>query len=347
MAVIRVRDKSTDAWKVINIPVDYVTLNTSQTVSGQKIFTEDIIGALNGAAKEIGDDNGTLNYSQLYPIYNWFTAAIGDTDDIINKWSEITSFLNGISDTDALQDLLNSYVLKTTYESFVTTTNNNLANKYVKAPGVSITSSNISTSSAGLPLYGSASLPKNNLVIGKNGIGMSSPTELTDGASIFTEGNGSNMNLVIAIGDDAGSTSGTDQIVFRQFKSTNSTETIVPTISGTIAVTSKETKQATPNTVTTTANRSYKVIIDQDGNLQVNVPWSDTTYTTLPTSWTSSTTNADYPLGFCTTNSPTSGSNYNNYYSTNLTYNPSTSSLKINGCTQQYDASSKCLKFNF
>lgn len=347
MAVIRVRDKSTDAWKVINIPVDYVTLNTSQTVSGQKIFTEDIIGALNGAAKEIGDDNGTLNYSQLYPIYNWFTASTGDTDTIINKWSEITTFLNGVSDTSTLKGILDSYVTKSTYDTFVTNTEETLDNKYDTAFKVLINSSNISTSTTGLPLYGSSSIPINTLVLGKNGIGMSSPTIATDGAAIFTEGSGQNMNLVIAIGDDAGSTSGTDQIVFRQFNSTNSTETIVPTISGTIAVTSKETNQATPNTVTTEAGRSYKVIIDQDGLLQVNVPWSNTTYSTLPSSWTSSTTNAAYPLGFCTTDSPSSGSNYNNYYSTNLTYNPSTSSLKINGCTQQYDASSKCLKFNF
>jgi len=54
--------------------------------------------------------------------------------------------------------------------------------------------------------------------------------------------------------------------------------------------------------------------------------------TTNPT-WTSNASDAAYPIGFCTTASPTSGSRYNDYYNTIFTFNPSTKSLKIDGCT--------------
>lgn len=71
--------------------------------------------------------------------------------------------------------------------------------------------------------------------------------------------------------------------------------------------------------------------------------WNNTTNPT----WTSNAGDANYPIGFCTTASPTSGSRYNDYYNTIFTFNPSTKSLKIDGCTQQYDSTNKCLKFIF
>ena len=57
--------------------------------------------------------------------------------------------------------------------------------------------------------------------------------------------------------------------------------------------------------------------------------WNNTTNPT----WTSNASDAAYPIGFCTTASPTSGSRYNDYYNTIFTFNPSTKSLKIDGCT--------------
>jgi len=64
-------------------------------------------------------------------------------------------------------------------------------------------------------------------------------------------------------------------------------------------------------------------------------------------SWTSNSADTNYPIGFCTTASPTSGSQYDDYYNTIFTFNPSAKALKIDGCTQQYDSTNQCLKFIF
>lgn len=71
---------------------------------------------------------------------------------------------------------------------------------------------------------------------------------------------------------------------------------------------------------------------------------TDTNTHTYTVEWDSVTTPNAYPIAFSPNTTPkTSGNGYN----TVLTYNPTTYSLKNNGCTQQYDATNKCLKFVF
>ena len=62
---------------------------------------------------------------------------------------------------------------------------------------------------------------------------------------------------------------------------------------------------------------------------------------------TNTTGNAVYNLLFSYTSSTTTEKTEQARKSSYLTYNPSTYAFTINGCTQQYDTASKCLKFVF
>ena len=101
-----------------------------------------------------------------------------------------------------------------------------------------------------------------------------------------------------------------------------------------------------------TANQSSAddITFIQGSNITLTSDVTNRTITIASTAnptWTSNSSDAAYPIGFCTTASPTSGSRYNDYYNTIFTFNPGTKSMKIDGCTQQYDSTNKCLKFIF
>lgn len=71
---------------------------------------------------------------------------------------------------------------------------------------------------------------------------------------------------------------------------------------------------------------------------------TDTNTHTYTVGWDNISSSNAYPIAFSPKPTPETSKNG---YNTALTYNPSTYSLKNNGCTQQYDTTNKCLKFVF
>lgn len=60
-----------------------------------------------GTTKSLVTTGDKYNWNS---VYNWYSAALGDTDTTINKWKEVEAFLAGITDTQTLNGILNGYV---------------------------------------------------------------------------------------------------------------------------------------------------------------------------------------------------------------------------------------------
>jgi hypothetical protein len=96
-------------------------------------------------------------------------------------------------------------------------------------------------------------------------------------------------------------------------------------------------EKPTINAVSTTSNKYYHVQMSNDGNMFVNVPWTDNNTDTKVTQ-TASTTNGEFPLLLRGTSADTSNITASTTFATSIKANPSTGTItatKFDGLATQ------------
>ena len=155
--------------------------------------------------------------------------------------------------------------------------NTKLATKLDKTGGL-ITDGTIAMNSAGLPTFGGTKVPASQTALGKNGIAISGIDTANDGAAIFMENSGTEINkLIIALGDDATQNGEKDYIAFRYYDTSGKVtyESKIPSKSGTIALTSDIAWANIANKPSTFAPSTHTHTKSQITDFPTSMPASD------------------------------------------------------------------------
>lgn len=232
-------------------------------------------------ANNLSDGTNSLTVANIKSTYDWYqTMTTGNTDGTINKWKEIESFVNGISDTSTLNGILQNYFC---YRGIYSST---------KIASSTPTQAELSDTSKlnGLYMvsYPGASGTLLNFVGAGSAIYVQFYTTYNSGM-LWRQSTDANYNSWRTILD---STNYTSYINIANFPGLNKVGTVTSvatsdgikggtiTSSGTISLNlvhnTKTTYDATETAANRASNRSYPVSLDKSGHPMVYVPWENT-----------------------------------------------------------------------
>lgn len=232
-------------------------------------------------ANNLSDGTNSLTVANIKSTYDWYqTMTTGNTDGTINKWKEIESFVNGISDTSTLNGILQNYFCyRGTYSS------TNIASSTPTQAELSDTSK---LNGMYRVQYSTASGTLLNFV-GEGSTRYVQFYTTYNSGMLWRQSTDANYNSWRTILD---STNYTSYINIANFPGLNKVGTVTSvatsdgikggtiTSSGTISLNlvhnTKTTYDATETAANRASNRSYPVSLDKSGHPMVYVPWENT-----------------------------------------------------------------------
>lgn len=238
----KLTDTDTNTWQAANSSqVGYVPASTAN-----KILRADNTGALywgddsNTTYTLVGLMGSTAKGGATQPIY-WDGSAFQNTTYTLGKSVPSDAVFTDTNTWRGIQDNLTSSTNTTeslsAKQGYLLANGSARDNTKLPLSGGTITGGVISVLSNGIVALDGTKVPVNNLIIGKNGIGISATDTNNDCGMIFMENSSSETNsLIIATGDDDGA----DKIKFRYYNTSGTAtyESVIPAKSGTLALTS-------------------------------------------------------------------------------------------------------------